>query len=206
MPEKMVETLYRSSKITLEFFMFMPEINKWNDTYSMSPRPMLNLRKLNPSSMNDDATGFKERTFRITPSSLYRVVKFFNKIVSWFYDESMRDLFLKNEDGKLIFNGDYKDIHAYVEAGFSTVDRMKALPAAIDTENESIEGIYLMINNTENIVVLTLKEVEILLDILTQFSFRETMLTMLLAVDMANRKNEIRESNPNAPDYNKPKW
>lgn len=206
MSEKMVETIYKSSKVILEFFMYMPEINKWNDTYSMSPRPILNLRKLNQSSLNDDATGFKERTFRITPSSLYKVIKFFNKIVSWFYDESMRDLFLKNEDGKLIFNGDYKDVYAYVESGFSTVDRMKAIPAAIDTENESIEGIYLMINTTENIVVLTVKEVEILLDILTQFSFRETMLTMLLAIEIASRKNEIKDNNPYASDYNKPKW
>ena len=171
MAESMSQVVYKSNKLILEFFMYMPQVSKWNETYSTKCSPILSLRKLTPANTNDDVGDFKSRTFKITTASYYKTVMFFNDIVSWFYDKEKPDLFLKNDDGKLIFNGDYKDLSAYVEAGFNEVSRMKAMPAAIDLGDKTVEGIYLMINNKETIIVLTLREVEILLEVLSQFTF-----------------------------------
>ena len=136
----------------------------------------------------------KNNFFKITPRNLYRTIKFFDEIVKWFYDKDLTDLFLQGDDNKLVFNADYQHIKARTKPDKHNQTAMRAIPAVISSDDGKIyEGIYLYINKMENVVPLTLSEVEDILGLLAKFSFEESLLLMLEAYDYAARNNLIRE-------------
>jgi hypothetical protein len=103
---------------------------------------------------NFNSKNSRERfVFKITPQNHYKTLKFFNKIIGWFQDTNMKDLFLTDNDNKLVFNYDYKDLNASVVSSFSDNHMMRAMPDIIEYDGQQYEGIKLYIDKLESMVL-----------------------------------------------------
>ncbi len=141
---------------------------------------------------------YKKIGFIVTPKNIYRVIKFFNEIISWFYDKDKSDLFLLNNDNRLIFNGDYKQLSAVYKKGNYETSTMKAIPNVVQlsTLEECAEGITLFFNSTDTYVSIPLDEVEDIFGILRDFSFTEEALLLLTTADYLDSKSKITKYDP----------
>ena len=74
---------------------------------------------------------YSKAAYKITPRNIYWVIRFFNTIMKWFYDDEYSDLFLENEDGKLIFNADYKNLSASTKQSEYDTQILKAIPSMV---------------------------------------------------------------------------
>lgn len=194
------QTLYKTSKLSLDFFVYAPTVSEYKDVYTIDINPILQLRQIPSGSLNEDSSTIKDRTYKITPRNFYKTIKFFNEIISWFYDDNKNDLFLVSEEtDELIFNADYNDLSLVTErSGFDT-SIMKAVPAIITYNDNRHEGIYLYINKMNNVIILSLRELETLFGILKGFSFYETTNLVLNSALYANINKTV------VSNYNKPK-
>ena len=194
--KRIKRTLYKTSKINIEFFMYEPRTEKYKSNYTNVINPILNLTYLNPSSMTEDFTTFNARTFKITPRNLYHVIKFFNTVVNWFYDKDKEDLFLINEDNELVFNSDYKSLYAVTKKSYGNNDILKAIPTVVDYNNHKYEGIYLYINENIYNIILTIDELETIFGLLKNFSFYDEIQLNLTTLEYNIKNNLV--TTPNA--------
>lgn len=199
-------SVYMSSKISIDSFIYIPimtYIGDINDNSFVLPaRPGL--------YFNFNSKNSRERfVFKITPQNHYKTLKFFNKIIGWFQDTNMKDLFLTDNDNKLVFNYDYKDLNASVVSSFSDNHMMRAMPDIIEYDGQQYEGIKLYIDKLESMVLLTYDEVETIFGIIKEFDFQSELLLAYTSLDFANRYkrvtsiNKFSEAQPNsAPKLN----
>lgn len=181
--------IYRNNRYTLEFFMYDPSILISKKSRTIKYNPILQLRYLNPKTLTEQ---FDHTVYKITPRNIYRVVKFLNKVIKWFYDKDKNDLFFRNTEGKLIFNADYKDLHAELtpqnkyDSGY-----LKAIPVVLEYGEKTLEGIYLYINKIQNVIALSYEELELLFNLLNDFSFQEEIIADLLSYNYAKINGNI---------------
>lgn len=178
-------SIYRNSRYMFEFFMYAPSVESYKTQHMVNVNPILNFVKLNSGSHQEDYSTIKDRTFRITPRNIYSTVKFFNKILKWFYDKEYTDLFLYNDQEELVFNADYNKLYAVTSRAPSEQCMMKAIPAVIIHNEKRYEGINLFINKMDNILQLTRDEVELIMGLLKEFSFQGEVSQTLLALQFA---------------------
>lgn len=187
--ESIKRTLFSNQRISIDFFMYMPTMLKQKSGFINSVNPILMIRWLNKKS---PVSTYGSNTFyKVTPKNLYRTILFFDKIISWFSDPSMKDLFLINESGDLVFNADYLKVKAVV--GNPQYDQcvMKAIPTVVEFNAKKYEGIYLYINKVEQSVPLIVNEIEVIYDLLKTFSFQEEIVLNLMSYQYASTNNTI---------------
>lgn len=188
------KVLYKNTRYILEFFMYEPKVDKYKENYSITINPILTLRQLNSASYTEDFSTMQDRSYRITPRNLYRVLKFFNTIVKWFYDENKKDLFLINEENDLIFNSDYNNLYTMTAKTLNENTVMKAIPTVVMFNDKRYEGIHLYINKSTNIIIMTKEETEMILGFLKDFSFNNEIIECLTSIDYATRNNLIQDN------------
>lgn len=108
MIERVTKKIFGNSRMELEFFMYLPNgvyTNPEKSSISINCNPVLYLRCKKNKYVTEE-WDYMKSSFKINPRNLYTVIKFFNTIMGWFYDDKYSDLFLVDENGKLIFNAD----------------------------------------------------------------------------------------------------
>lgn len=166
----------------LELFMFLPSIiqSSNSSTATLNCNPVLNLR-YKPSKTVREEFDYAKATYKINPRNIYSVVKFFNNIVKWFYDDKYESLFLVGEDGNLVFNADFNKLSESTKLGTFDNSIMQAIPAVIQYGDKLYEGIHLYVNTSNYCISLTYQEVTMLFDILKNFSFANEVSSTLAA-------------------------
>lgn len=199
------------SNFCIESFMYIPYLttgvtNKDEikpSTYTINVFPMLMLRTI-PQNYTDSAN-FKDRTFKVTPKNHYKVMKFFNTVVGWFYDKSKNDLFVTDENNALIFNNDYNGLTLAIEDSYRSGKIMQATPIVMKFDTKYYEGINLCINNIENTVSLTLFDLESILGVLQNFSWQDEILLLsnlyVSSVKMGRVMDNVPQNYNNRPSY-----
>lgn len=185
--DKITRKIYTNSRMDLDFFMFLPTITppmSSSGAMSVNYNPVLNLR-YKPSKTIKQEFDYSKATYKITPRNIYSVVKFFNNIVKWFYDDKYESLFLLGEDGNIIFNADFKSLSESTKLGTFDNSIMQAVPAVIQYGDKLYEGIHLYVNTTNYCISLTYQEVNAIFDILRNFSFANEVAATLTAYRLA---------------------
>lgn len=194
---KLLESLYSNPRMSMDFFMRLPDgiyTNKDRDGIRFNHYPQISIicKKNND---NGDFYDFAKAIFHVTVNNHYQVIKFFNKTMKWLFDDAYNDLFLMGPTNKLMFNSDYKSLHAEVQ--YYTQERtqiMKAIPSLVSYDGKSYEGINLFINTSDYMIPLTYNEVGIIFSILSEFNFSAEVTKLLTMYDYVIRNNRVRPS------------
>ena len=197
--EKLTKTLYTNSRLDLEFFMYLPTIFITSGkTGILSSNPVLYLRYRQNRKLTEEYD-YAKAAYKITPRNLYHVIKFFNTILNWFYDEKYADLFLMNEEGRLVFNADYNKLCERTPMWDYDSCIMTAVPTIVEYGDKLYEGVHLYINRQVNCIALTYKELGELFGILRDFSFPmyETMVVSEYQLTMAEGRFDTGRFNAN---------
>lgn len=180
--KKITSKLFSNSRMELDFFMYLPNGiwgSKDRTTININLNPVIYLRYKSNKRVSEEYE-FGKAAFKITPRNLYQVIKFFNTIVTWFYDDKYQDLFLLNDDNNLIFNADYKSLHVSTKRSDYDNQIMQAIPTVIQLGDKSYEGVHLYVNKSIYCISLTFEEVSMIFSILKDFQF-STEVTKVLA-------------------------
>jgi len=196
--KKLTDRLLSNSRMDLEFFMYMPEGN-WTSrdhtTVSLHLNPVIYLRYKPPKNYSSEYD-YGKAAYKISPKNLYQVIKFFNTTITWLFGDKYTDLFLYNDEGRLIFNSDYKTLHVTMPTSDYTQQYMQAIPAVVEIGNKIYEGINLFINKTNYCIPLTYEEVSMVFNILKDFRFSEEVSMILTAYQYIETHNAFTESLP----------
>jgi hypothetical protein len=180
--KKITDKIFSNSRMELIFFMYLPT-GSWStkdkSTMAINMNPVLYLRYKSNQHISEEYE-YSKAVFKINPRNLYHVIKFFNTIVTWFYDDKYNDLFLIKEDNQIIFNADYKSLHVTTHRGDYDTQVMQAIPTVVEIANKMYEGVHLYINKSNYCIPLTFEEISILFGILRDFRF-PTEITKVLA-------------------------
>lgn len=185
--DKIVRKIYSNSRMELEFFMFLPSIvapTQGVTTANVSYNPILNLRYKQNKNLTEEFD-YSKATFKITPKNFYMVIKFFNNIMKWFYDDQYESLFLLDSENNLIFNADYNKLHESTPKGDFDTCMMQAIPSIVKYGDRTFEGIHLYINTSTYCIPLTYQEVSSIFGILKDFSFQSEINATLIAFEIA---------------------
>lgn len=189
-------TLYIDKGVLIESFMYDPTIELISEfggkkSFLLNINPIIMLRVT--QKKNGLTNLLKNNYFKINPKNHFRVVRFFNNILKWFFDKNMNDLFYEYE-GELIFNADYKSLSEKLKVGTKSIQRMNAIPAVVDYGGRKQEGVIIYINENENQLILTLNQLQDIFGILSNFSFQHEMIILYEALkDISNKKYIKRE-------------
>jgi hypothetical protein len=167
----------------LEFFMYLPSGiwgSKDKSTMNINMNPILYLRYKANKYVSEEYE-YTKAAYKITPRNLYSIIKFFNTIITWLYDDKYHDLFLVNDDDKLIFNADYKSLHVSTHRSDYDSQIMQALPTVVQLGDKTYEGIHLYVNKTAYCIPLTFEEVSMIFGILRDFQFSTEITKALTA-------------------------
>lgn len=191
--KKITDKIFQNSRMDLDFFMYLPS-GIWGSrdrsTINLNLNPVLYLRYRQNKKVSEEYD-YSKACYKITPRNLYQVVKFFNTIVKWFFDDKYHDLFLTNEEGNLIFNADYNKLHVSTPRGDYSSQVMQAIPTVVQIGDKTYEGIHLYINKMTYCIPLTYEEIDIIFGILKEFSFTTETTKVLVAYDSIIRRGEI---------------
>ena len=190
--EKLTKMEYTNSRMELEFFMYLPsvlEVGK-SGTGQTQVNPSLFLRCRKNSKISEEYD-YAKAAYKITPRNLYDVIKFFNVTINWFYDDKYNDLFVRDEEGKLIFNADYNKLSVSTPRGMYDTCVMQAVPTVIRFGDQAYEGIHLYINTSTYCIPLTFQELGVVFEILRHFSFYEEMTFLLTTYQWALSNGRI---------------
>lgn len=191
--KKVTDKIFQNSRMELDFFMYLPNAtwgSRDRSTINLNLNPVLYLRCRQNKKVSEEYD-YSKACYKITPKNLYQVVKFFNTIVKWFFDDKYQDLFLTNEEGNLIFNADYNKLHVSTPRGDYSSQVMQAIPTVIQIGDKTYEGIHLYINKMTYCIPLTYEEIDILFGILKDFSFTTETTKVLIAYEILTRRGEI---------------
>lgn len=170
-PIVLTSSLYNYYKVSITAYMILPTVTKGykENQYAVTMNPVLYFRY---KGGKDEVVDFNKSAYKVNLRNMYRTIKFFNRAVSWFYDNDLTDLFLTDDNGALIFNSDYNKLRVITDPDPYTNTAMKIVPGVISTEDgKTHEGVYLYINKPEYAVPIPLVELENILGILKQTSF-----------------------------------
>ena len=197
----LTKSLFDTYRINLSAYMLLPDVTKSTskNTFGINANPVLYMRY---KGRKEENVNWNDSAYKINPKNLYRTIKFFNRIVSWFYDEDLKDLFLMGEKNELIFNSDYNKLSIITDRNLKNNSAMKAVPAVVTSEDgRSYEGIILYINKPEYAIPMTLEEVESILGILAHFSFEALISDLLLSFFVAGSMGRITQADQNNKSY-----
>lgn len=183
--------LYRSGKLSIDFFMFMPQVLSQNNSYTINVNPIVTFRYTNPNIMKDDKVSFIDNSYKMTPKNQFKLIRFFNNIIDWFYDDKLKDLFLIDKNDELVFNADYNHINAIISKNKFETGTMKAMPSIVIVEGERYEGIYLYINRLDNMIMLTKDEVESISQLIKNFNFLSEAASLLTIIDYTEKSKTV---------------
>lgn len=195
------KSLYNGYRLSITACVSIPSVTKGyrQNDYSISGSPVLFITYKPPKGFDIDR---KSAFFKITPKNLYRTIKFFDRAVSWFYDEDLKDLFLMGENNELIFNSDYSKLKVITDKETKTFQAMKAIPGVISYEDgKDYEGAFLYINKPEYVIPLPLAELEAILGILKHLSFEALSADLLLSFYITGSLGRIEGSGNNYGQY-----
>ena len=168
-------TLYKSNKYSLQLFIPPVETTEFGTTYDVSLNAVLFLAL--PYNKDIAKEMKKYRRFKIKPSNLKSLLRTFSTVLDWYYSDKYDDIFVENDHGVLVFNSDYKDLHAITERSYFEDNVIKIIPTRVEVAYQKyVEGVKLFVNRMENYVDLTIQEFEILYDLLDQFDFTTAVL------------------------------
>lgn len=122
-------------------------------------------------AMNPDDA--KLLSFMVSPSNLQDVKDAFEKVDSWFTEESLKELYGVNDEGNLMFNMEYRDLKALcVDENGAVKTALKIVPAPVEIGNEKLEpGAILFINRQANAIILRTRQIRRLARFFLDFSF-----------------------------------
>ena len=183
--------LYKGNRLSIDFFMYTPQALFNQNSYTINVNPIVTFRYTNPNIMKDDKVSYTDNSYKMTPKNQHKLIRFFNTIIDWFYDEKLKDLFLINENEELVFNSDYNHINAVLTKNKFETGVLKAMPSVIMIENERYEGIYLYINKLDNIIMLTRDELEAIAQMIKNFNFTLEVSSSLIMIDHIEKNNDV---------------
>lgn len=189
------ERIYSNSRLEMIFFMFSPECEytkRDRTAVQVKLNPVLYLRYKKKDGLAEEFD-FVKSSYKINPKNLYYIIKFFNVCMKWLYSDEFQDLFLRNSEGNLIVNADYKSLKAITHKGDYESQIMTAIPSVVELGDKVYEGIRLFINETKYCVPLTYEEVGIIFSIISTFSFPNEVCAVLQAYDFVNTHSDIIE-------------
>lgn len=194
---KITETLYDNNRMSLNFFMHLPEgiyTNKDHDGIRLFSNPSISLL-CKRNEANNDFYDFQTALFRITVYNQYQVIKFFNKLMRWLYDDAFNDLFLIDAKNKLMFNSDYKSLHENVMFyGKSGTSVLSAVPSLVQLGDKVYEGINLFVNTTDYMIPLSHEELGVIFSILSQVNFSAEVTKLLTMYNFTIQRNRVHPS------------
>lgn len=196
--KKITDKLYMNSRMDMEFFMYLPSgtwATKDRTTVSLNSNPVIYLR-YRPPRLYASEFDYRKAAYKITPRNIYYVTKFFNTIVSWFYEDKYRDLFLINEEGNLIFNADYNKLHVTMPKPDGLNQVMQAIPTVVEIGDKLYEGIHLYVNKSAYCISLTFEEITTIFGILRDFRFSEEVAKALAIYQYIVMHDAITAENP----------
>lgn len=200
--KKVTRRLFKNSRVEIDFFMYLPigMMTKGNPTLTINVNPVVFIR-CKPNKKIAEEFDYAKAGFRVTPRNLYDVVNLFNTALSWFYTDTYQDLFLVDEDGKLIFNADYNKLSVKTHKGDYDNQIMMAIPTIIQLGDKTYEGLHLYINTQRYCIPLTYQEVSIIFELFKNLRFTEEISMMLASYDYVtkyhcyeNSKNEVTKT------------
>lgn len=116
--------------------------------------------------------------FRISKKMIYSILRKLEVAINWFYDPEMKDLFVVNEKGELMFNNDYNNL--MVSLSSDDNQHMEIRPVVNNAIVErGKEGVIIFMNRAEYFVVLDREDFEGLYHTLKTFSFQEELILLL---------------------------
>lgn len=192
---KVIESLYVNSRMNMDFYMWLPDgvyTNTEKDGIRFNHNPIISfICKKNKD--NENYYDFKNAIFNVTVQNHYQVMKFFNKIMKWLFDDEYNDLFLMGPTNRLMFNSDYKSLHVDVQyyTQYKT-QVMSAIPSLVSYDGKTYEGIHLFINTSDYLIPLTYKEVGIIFSILSSFNFSNEVTKLLSMYQYVIQNDRVR--------------
>lgn len=175
--DKNIKILSRASEIVISLNRFKPT---GKDTeYELYEFP--NVLKLEISVGKEN--------FRFTWERHMHIINVFQTALSWFYDESKKDLFYKSEDGYLYFNNDYNSLKVTAYSGKKTHQFLEIVPVLIERENKRLEGVLISVNDKAAFSTVTVSELTEMISILTNFNFSSEL---VLFFEMAKALEGIK--------------
>lgn len=194
---KLTEGLYMNNRMSLEFFMFLPDAiytNKDRDSVRFLHTPVIRLLCKETETMKD-FYDFKNASFTITVNNHYDVIEFFNTIMRWLYHKDFNDLFMMNGRNEIEFNPDFKSLHTNVSFyGYKKTQVLSAVPAVVVFDSKRFEGVQLYVNHTNYMIPLTFTEVGIIFNILKEFNFSAEVTKLLSMFDYVKKTDRIHPS------------
>ena len=112
-------------------------------------------------------------SFTVTPTNIEDVKDMFDRLDSWFTDESIKELYGVNDEGNLMFNMEYRDLKAMcVDDSGAVKTALKVVPAPVAIGQDKLEpGAILFINRQDNSIVLRKHQARRLARFMLDFSF-----------------------------------
>lgn len=189
---KSVSTLlYSNTRMTITFFMYLPEVLYNNQMYQVNMSPCLFIRK------KKQAQDYEKKTiqYKVTPKNIYNLLVNINTAVKWFYQKEFEDLFGYNDRNELILNPKYRQINVKTRPEKGQNQYIQIYPALVQLEDSvsdaDKEGYVFIINHTDYAFYLHREELETILSILSKFSFIEMMNSVLSSILYAKSMDEI---------------
>ena len=111
--------------------------------------------------------------FQMTQANMSGVKYVFSCVESWLKPEIEKELYGTNDEGKLMFNMDYRSLKAtYAEQGGALKHALQAVPSLIDVGmDKSAPGVILFINKSDNYITLNKSQAARLVEFFKDFSF-----------------------------------
>lgn len=190
---KLNENILNTNKLSLDFFMYLPEgiwMNQTHDGIRFQHTPMLIIRCKQQSDML--VYDYKRAGYHITVLNYYQTMKFFNQIMKWLYDDAYNDLFMIRADNQLIFNADYKSLHAITSNPKNPSQYLRAVPSVVEINGKSYEGVDLFVNTTDYRIQLSFEEFGILFGILEGFDFSSETTKMLTMFEYVIKHHAVK--------------
>lgn len=186
---KLTRKLFSNSRMELEFFMYLPTgCNTGQSTLALNCNPVIYLRFKNNKSFVQEYD-YAKASYKITPRNLYHIIKFFNKIMKWFYDDEFSDLFLLNENNDIIFNADYNKLSESTPRSDYDSSIMQAIPTVIRLGDKPYEGIHLYVNSSTYCIPLSFQEISILFGILKDIRFTNEVTNAIISYEYIKNNN-----------------
>ena len=186
-------TLFKNNRIHVSSFMGLPK-GMWSNSNKtgiyLDIYPMIFIR-CQQNSMISEEYDFKKAQYKVDVKNQYSIIKFFNKIVDWFYGDQYDSLFVVDENQRIVVNADFKSLHLNTKRIDLSNQVLKAVPAIVELGGVTYEGIQLYINEFKYCVPLTYQEVNQIFNIIKTFSFYEEASSLLQAYQILKSENRI---------------
>lgn len=119
-----------------------------------------------------------QEKFRFGWERHLHVVNAFSKAFEWFFNDKLKDLFYKSEDGMLYFNNDYNNLKSVVYSGINTHQIIEIVPVIVEREEQRLEGVLIRVNEQASFATLSVNELMEVLSVLSNFDFSSEMTLM----------------------------